>query len=119
MDVMPELSVQTNENIEIVEELKIVGFMLRSDLKTSSNTRFITKKAYSRMWILRRLKALGANTDELLDVMEKQVLSALWLGVPAWDGMTTRSERVQIDRVMRCCLRIIYSDQYGSFQQAL
>jgi hypothetical protein len=118
-DVMPELSVQGNENIEVVEELKIVGYMLRSDLKTSSNTRFITKKAYARMWILRRLKALGANTAELLDVMEKQVLSALWLGVPAWYGMTTQNERVQINRVMRCCLRIIYGDQYGSFEESL
>jgi hypothetical protein len=118
-DVMPELSVQSEDNIEIVEELKIVGFMLRSDLKTSSNTRFITKKAYARMWILRRLKALGANSTELLDVMEKQVLSALWLGVPAWYGMTTQKEKVKIDRVMRCCLRIIYGDNYGSFEQAL
>jgi hypothetical protein len=118
-DVMPELSVQTGQNIEIVEELKIVGFMLRSDLKTSSNTKLITKKAYARIWILRRLKGLGANTAELLDVMEKQVLSVLWLGVPAWYGMTTQQERHSIDRVMRCCLRVIYGDQYTSFEHAL
>jgi hypothetical protein len=118
-DVMPELNVQADQNIEVVEELKIVGFMLRSDLKTSSNTKLITQKAYTRMWILRRLKGLGASTAELLDVMEKQVLSALWLGVPAWYGMTTQTERSSIDRVMRCCLRVIYGDQYISFNQAL
>ena len=59
-DFTPELQLG-GQDIEVVEEMKKVGFQLRSDLKTISNTRYIIKKGYSRMWILRRLKALGAK----------------------------------------------------------
>ena len=31
------------ENIEVVEEMKVVGFMLRSDMKTISNTEYTFK----------------------------------------------------------------------------
>ena len=80
-DFVPELQLIENQNIEVVEEMKIVGFVLRSDLKTCSNTSYIVKKAYGRMWILRRLKALGASRTRLLDVLQKQILSVLNLGV--------------------------------------
>ena len=78
--MMPELSIVPGQNLEVVEEIKIVGFMLRSDLKTSSNTKYIVKKAYARMWILRRLKALGAAVQDLLAVLQKQVLFVLYPG---------------------------------------
>ena len=87
-DFSPEVQLG-GKHIEVVEEMKIVGFQLRSDLKTISNTRYIIKKAYSQMWILRRLKALGAKRHRLIDVLQKQVLSVLTLGVPAWDCMLT------------------------------
>ena len=40
-DFLPELSLTPDTNIEVVEEMKIVGFILRSDLKTVSNTNYI------------------------------------------------------------------------------
>ena len=95
------------KHIEVVEEMKIVGFQLRSDLKTISNTRYIIKKAYSRMWILRRLKDLGAKRHRLIDVLQNQVLSVLTLGVPAWDCMLTEQERTDLLRVLKTGLRII------------
>ena len=45
-DFTPEMKLGQNECIDVIEEMKIVGFMLRSDLKTVSNTRYIVKKAY-------------------------------------------------------------------------
>ena len=55
LDFVPELQLIEGQTIEVVEEMKIVGYMLRSDLKTCSNTAMIIKKAYGRMWIIRRL----------------------------------------------------------------
>jgi hypothetical protein len=118
LDVMPELTTAGGENIEVVEEMKIVGYIMRSDMKTSSNTKYITKRAYSRMWIVRRLKALGASHEELLDVLQKQVLSVLYLGAPAWFCQTTATERRDLDRILRCGLRIIYGDEFTGFTEA-
>jgi hypothetical protein len=111
-DFQPELSIDGATNIEIVEELKIVGFMLRSDMKTCSNTAYITSKAYKRMWFIRRLKAMGASTSQLLDCLQKQVLSVLWLGAPAWYFQLTKYEQNDLDRVLKVGLRIIYGESY-------
>ena len=54
-DFIPELNLKGEHNIEIVDEIKVVAFILRNDMKTSSNTEYIVKKAYARMWIVRRL----------------------------------------------------------------
>ena len=118
-DFLPELQFIQNQNIEVVEEMKIVGVIVRSDLKTCSNTKYIIKKAYSRMWIIRRLKALGASKARLLDVLEKQVLSTLQLAIPAWDCFLTLQERTDLSRVFRTGLRIIWGQQYISFEQCI
>ena len=44
-DIIPELQSQPDVNLEVVDEIKLVGYMLRSDLKTCSNTAYIIKKA--------------------------------------------------------------------------
>ena len=118
-DIIPELQLQPGVNLEVVDEMKLVGYMFRSDLKTCSNTSYIIKKAYKRMWILRRLKSLGASTHQLLDVLNKQVLSVLFLGAPAWYGQLTIAEKTHLNRVLRCGLHIIYGDSYRSFNQSL
>jgi hypothetical protein len=118
-DFLPEMHLTPNTHIEVVEEMKIVGFVLRSDLKTISNTNYIIGKAYKRMWIIRRLKALGASRVRLLDVLRKQVLSVLNLGVPAWDCFLTLQERVDLERVLKTGLRIIWGQEFTTFEQVL
>ena len=118
-DMIPELQLQPDVNLEVVDEMKLVGYMLRSDLKTCSNTSYIIKKAYKRMWIVRRLKSLRASTNQLLDVLNMQVLSVLFLGAPAWFGQLTTAEKTHLNRVLRCGLHIIYGDTYRSLTDAL
>ena len=58
IDFMPSYCL-VNEEIELVEEMKILGVVLSSDMKWQANTDNIIEKAYKRVWILRRLKSLG------------------------------------------------------------
>jgi hypothetical protein len=51
--------------------------------------------------MLRRLKGLGASTNELLDVYQKQVRSVLVMAVPVWQPALTKQESRQIERVQR------------------
>ena len=118
-DFVPELTLNGQNNLEIVDKVKIVGFMLRNDMKTCSNTKSITTKAYKIMWLIRRLKAMGASTTQLLDCLQKQILSVLWLGAPAWYCMLIQYEKNDLYRVLKVGLRIIYGDSYGGFENAL
>ena len=118
-DCVPELNLKNEHQIEVVEEMKIVGYLMRSDMKTCANTAYLVSKAYKRMWLIRRLKGLGASTVRLVDALQKQVLSVLWLGAPAWFCQTTQQERTDIDRVAKVGLRIIYGDSYSGFESSL
>ena len=118
-DVLPQISTEAGSNIEVVEEQKILGHIIRSDMKTISNTEFICKKAYRRMWILRRLKALGCPISELLDVLRQQVLSICEGSVAFWGPMITKVESNMLERCLKTGLHIIYQEKYTSFSQVL
>ena len=88
-------------------------------MKTISNTEFICKKAYRRMWILRRLKSLGCPEAEMLDVLKQQIISICEGSVSFWGPMITKNESNMLERCLKTCLHIIYQDKYLSFNHAL
>ena len=113
------LSGEGGECLEIVEKMKLLGVQLRSDMRWCDNTDYICKKGFARLWILRRLKGLGASQTELVDVYHKQVRSVLELAVPVWQPGLTKFEKNQIERVQKCALFIILGEQYTHYAQAL
>ena len=117
-DFMPHLCVEDSE-IEVVEESKLLGLIIRSDLKWTSNTDFIVKKAFHKLWILRRLKQLGTSLVNLVDIYIKRVRSVLELAVPAWHPSLTKQEGNDIERVQRAALQIILGPHYKSYNSAL
>ena len=118
-DFQPVLSTNGSDILDVVEEYKILGYVMRSDLKTTSNTDYICQRAYKRMWILRRLKSLGCPIAELLDVLQQQIISILEGGVPYWGPMISKNESNQLERCLKTGLHIIYQSQYTSFNHVL
>ena len=118
-DLLPQIATGDGNHIEVVEEQKILGYMLRSDLKTISNTEYICKRAYQRMWVLRRLKSLGCPTSKLLDVLQQQILSICEGNVAYWGPMLTKVESKMLQRCLKTGLHIIYQERYISFSNAL
>ena len=80
-DFMPSFPIDKDE-IELVEETKLLGLMIRSDMSWSSNTKYMVDRCNNKLWILRRLKKLGASQDDLLNIYNKQVRSILEFAVP-------------------------------------
>jgi hypothetical protein len=117
-DFMPQLEIEGNQ-LELAEELKILGVVVRSDLKWSSNSKYIVEKGYNRLWMLRRLKNHGAGHEDLKDVYIKQVRSVLELAVPAWHPGLTLSDSLDIERVQKAALHIILGTGYNSYSSAL
>ena len=81
---------------------------LTGTLHAYANTQYIIKRAYSRIWILKRLYNLGASQSQMLDVYIKQIRSVLELAVPAWHPSLTLEEKIIIERVQKTALHIIY-----------
>ena len=118
IDVLPELSLENNE-LEVVDEIRLLGIIIRSDLKWIANTENMVIKANKRLWIIRRLKYLGAEQSDLVDIYTKQIRSVLELAVPVWNNGITLVEQLDIERIQKSAAHIILGAKYDSYKIAL
>ena len=93
--------------------------VVTSDMKWHSNTENMVKKANKKLWVLRRLKYLGAEETDLVDVYIKQIRSVLELAAPAWHGAITKEEVINIERIQKSAAHIILGEDYFSYRVAL
>ena len=87
-DFMPEFRIEETR-IDLIEQTKLLGIVLSSDLSWTANTEYIVTRCQSKTWMLRRLKKLGANQEDLLEVYKKQIRSLAEFGVPVWNSALT------------------------------
>ena len=117
-DFTPKMTVE-DTTLDVVEEMKLLGVQITADLKWHKNTQYITKKAFSRLWLMRRLNIFGANQSELLDVYIKQVRSVLEFAAVVWHAGLTQINTTDIERVQKRALAIILGPKYTSYENSL
>ena len=117
-DFLPRFTFNGDE-LEVIEETKLLGIILTNDLSWSSHVKYMVTKANKKLWALRRLKRLGSKTTDLLDVYFKQVRGTLEQGVQIWHPGITNIQRNKIERVQKSALSIILGQNYKSYNRAL
>ena len=118
MDFMPQLRLSGND-LEVVNEIRLLGLVIRADMRWCSNTQNMIEKANKRLWILRRLKNMGANQEDLVDVYIKQIRCVLELAVPAWQGGLSQAEKTDLERIQKTACHIILGQSYDSYTAAM
>ena len=93
--------------------------LIMSDLSWKSNTSKMCQTAYTRLWMLRRLKPLGASDEELLDIYDKQIRCIVEYAAPVWTSGLTLAESNQLERVQKAAFAIILENRYLSYSRAL
>ena len=117
MDFMPDFEVN-HSRIDLVEQVKLLGVVISSNLSWSANTDSIVERCNRKTWMLRRMKKLGASQEDLLDVYLKQIRSMAEFAVPVWNSSLTGEDIANIERLQKT-LHIILSEQYTSYTSAL
>ena len=117
-DFFPRFNFNNNE-LEVVEETKLLGLVLRNDLSWASNTNYMVKRSNKKLWTLKRLRKLGANTKDLVDVYCKQIRSILEFSVQVWHPSLTEEDKAKIERVQKSAFHIILGQNYKSYNSAL
>ena len=75
VDFPPEFSFKNKQHLQVVEETRLLGVVLTSDLRWQANTTALCSKAMARMWLLRRMKSLRLEPEFILDYYLKEVRS--------------------------------------------
>ena len=118
LDFNPEFTIDGHQ-LQLLEETRILGLIVRSDLKWVSNTQHMIRKANKKLWMVKRLKNLGANRNDLVDIFVKQIRSILEFGAPVWQSSITYQEKVDIERVQRNFCKIVLGFEFASYEKAL
>ena len=119
-DFTPTVSLGNDDtNLEVVEQIKLLGIIVTSDMKWHANTAYLCERGFSKLWLLRNLKKLGATTSELLDVYVKQCRSILELAAPVWTGGLKSDDIVSLERVQKTACAIILGRTYNGYENAL
>ena len=61
MDFIPRIELDNTE-LELVEQMKLLGVIIQSDMKWIVNTEYIVKTAYKQPWVIRRPELIGMYT---------------------------------------------------------
>ena len=67
-----------------------------------------------KMWVMRRLKKLGADNTDLLEVYLKQVRSVAEYAVPVWNSALTREDSGKLERIQKTACNIILGQHYDA-----
>ena len=117
-DFMPEIAIDKTR-LDLVEQTKLLGVVLTSNLSWEENTQYISERCNGKIWMIKRLKNLGANQDDLLDVFFKQIRSVAEFAAPVWNSSLTGDQVASIERIQKTVLHIILGEEYKSYNSAL
>ena len=117
-DFLPEFAFRNRENLEVVEETRLLGLVLTSDLKWYANTKSVYARAISKMWLLRRMKVLKLDPHIIFDYYLKEIRVLAEQGVAIWNSGLTKGQDSDLEKIQKVALRIILADDYKSYDLA-
>ena len=109
-------SLYINESLlETVTHTKLLGTIISSDLKWSSNTQLIVKKAYQRMLILHELYEFNMPDDDLVHIYILYLRSILEQSCQVWHYAITEEENEDLEWVQKVACKVILQEIYTSY----
>ena len=100
-----------------VEEFKLLGVVIRSDLSWCSHVKYMITKASRRIFVVTAMVRSGMNRTDLLIVYSSLVRSVLEYASPVWHCGLSQTQSQEIEKVQRRCFKIIFPSL--SYREAL
>ena len=107
------------QNLEIVDETKLLGTIVTNDLKWDRNIEEIVKKANGRLELLRKVSSFGASLSDLKNIYVLFIRSLLEQSCTVWHSGLTVQNKQDLERIQKTSLKIILQEKYLSYEQAL
>ena len=107
------------KKIEIVNETRLLGTILTSDLKWDKNTKEIVKNAYKRMQLLHAAAGFTANVQDLKNIYLTYVRSIMEHSAGVWHSSLSSKNRRDLERVQKAAVRVILRGKYTNYKEGL
>ena len=107
-----------NENIEIVEQAKVLGTILTSNLKWDANCANLVKKFYARLQLLKKVAAFTSDKSELKQIYITFCRGILEHSCEVWGNNLTQENKDDLERCQKVAVQLIIQN-YKSYFLAL
>ena len=97
----------------------MLGIIITSDLSWHKNTAMLTRKAYARMEIIRKLYGFNVPIQDLITIYIIYIRCYLEQNCVVWHSSLTVEDALKLERVQKVALRIILKEDYISYENAL
>ena len=108
-----------NENIEIVDKMKILGTIVNNKLTWDGNCDEIIKSVNLRMAIVRRAKEFGATIKELVHLWIIFCHSKLEQTCVLWHSTLTQENVEDLERTQKTFAKLVLCQKYENYEDAL
>merc|ERR1711942_649681 len=105
--------------LDQINETKLLGLRIRDDLSWKSNTNELTKRAYSRMMIIKKLIQFNVPLAELVQIYILYIRSVVEQSAVVWHASITTGEQKDLERIQKVALRLILGENYTTYNEAL
>ena len=105
--------------LESVQETKLLGTIITSDLQWHKNTDMLVKKAFQRMIILNKLKSFNVSMEDMLTIYKLYIRSIVEQNCQVWHYSLTEEDQTNLERVQKVACKVILQQDYSDYDEAL
>ena len=105
--------------LTVVSSTKLLGVTIDDKLDWKKHVANTVQAATYRLYMLRRLKSLGAPSQVLRDIYKCFILPKLTYASPAWSSSLTVTQQRQLEKVQKRACKIILGTSYTTYDEAL
>ena len=107
------------ENIEIIDGMKLLGTHIQNDLSWDKNCSELIKKVNARMQLLNKCKEIGSNREEMVKLWILYCRSILETSCIVWGSSLTNENIQDLERLQKSFCKMVLEKKYSSYEQAL
>ena len=107
------------KNVEIVDQMKILGTVINTRLSWDENCSEIIKKVNARMQLLRELQSFGATNDEMVHFWILFCRSVLEQSCVVWGTSLTQENIENLERTQKTFTKLVLREKFKSYENAL
>ena len=108
-----------NKKIGIINETKLLGLILTSDLRWDKNLDYLVKDANRRMIMLHAASKFTSDKSVLKQIYYSRIRCKLDQSAVVWSSSLTLKNINDLERVQKAAMRIIYGKNYESYSKTL
>ena len=97
---------QNGDDMEVINETKLLGTILTNDLKWHRNTKELVKRANARIRIQHKITEFSAPTEDMVQIYIGYIRSILKQSCTVWHSSLTLEDNENLEGVQKSAMRI-------------